>query len=92
MRHELTDHERAMVKPMPPNKPRGVAPVNDRRVLNVIFWMLRSGARWRDLPEAFGPYTTCYNRFVHWRRANVWGKIMKACPIRLWLRVNESAP
>jgi transposase len=52
-----------------PNKPRGVARVNDRRILNGIFWVLRSGAPWRDLPDSFGPYTTCYNRFVRWRRA-----------------------
>ncbi len=32
--------------------------VNDRRVLNGIFWVLRSGAPWRDLPDSFGPYTT----------------------------------
>ena len=36
---------------MLPNKPRGVRRVNDRRVLNGIFWVLRSGAPWRDLPE-----------------------------------------
>jgi transposase len=76
MRYELTDHEWAAIKPMLPNKPRGVARVNDRRVLNGIFWVLRSGAPWRDLPQSFGPYTTCYNRFVRWRRAGVWGKIM----------------
>ena len=58
-----------------PNKPRGVPCVNDRRVLNGIFWVLRSGAPWRDLPDNFGPYTTCYNRFVRWRRAGVWGGI-----------------
>ena len=69
MRYELTDHEWAAIKPMLPNKPRGVARVNDRRVLNGIFWVLRSGAPWRDLPNGFGPYTTCYNRFVRWRRA-----------------------
>jgi hypothetical protein len=40
------------IKPMLPNKPRGVRRVNDRRVLNGIFWVLRSGAPWRDLPEA----------------------------------------
>ena len=40
--------------------------------------MLRCGAPWRDLPDSFGPYTTCYNRFVRWRRAGVWGKIMNA--------------
>ena len=43
-----------------------------------IFWVLRSGAPWRDLPDNFGPYTTCYNRFVRWRRAGVWGWIMNA--------------
>ena len=78
MRYELTDHEWAAIKPMLPNKPRGVPRVNDRRVLNGIFWVLRSGAPWRDLPDIFGPYTTCYNRFVRWRRAGVWGKIMNA--------------
>jgi transposase len=78
MRYELTDQEWAAIKPMLPNKPRGVARVNDRRVLNGIFWVLRSGAPWRDLPDSLGPYTTCYNRFVRWRRAGVWAKIMDA--------------
>ena len=78
MRYELTDHEWAAIRPLLPNKPRGVPRVNDRRVLNGIFWVLRSGAPWRDLPQAFGPYTTCYNRFVRWRRAGVWRRIMNA--------------
>jgi transposase len=52
--------------------------LNDRRVLNGIFWVLRSGAPWRDLPVSFGPRTTCYNRFVRWRRAGVWDRIMNA--------------
>ena len=76
MRYQLADHEWSAIKPMLPNKPRGVPRVNDRRVLNGIFWVLRSGAPWRDLPDDFGPYTTCYNRFVRWRRAGVWGRIM----------------
>ena len=78
MRYELTDYEWSVIKPMLPNKPRGVPRVNDRRVLNGIFWVLRSGAPWRDLPESFGPHTTCYNRFVRWRRAGVWDRIMDA--------------
>jgi transposase len=78
MRYELTDNEWTAIRPMLPNKPRGVPRVNDRRVLNGIFWVLRSGAPWRDLPDDFGPYTTCYNRFVRWRRAGVWAKIMNA--------------
>jgi transposase len=55
MRYELTDHEWTAIRPMLPNKPRGVPRVNDRRVLNGIFWVLRSGAPWRDLPDDFGP-------------------------------------
>jgi len=67
-----------VVKPLPLNKPRGVPRVNDRRVLNGIFWVLRSGAPWRDLPERYGPRTTCYNRFVQWRKAGVWNRMMDA--------------
>src|SRR5262245_12421755 len=76
MRYELADFEWAAIKPMLPNKPRGVQRVSDRRVLNGIFWVLRSGAPWRDLPQKFGLYTTCYNRFLRWRRGGVWGGIM----------------
>jgi transposase len=58
MRYEPTEHEWIAIRPMLPNKPRGVPRVNDRRVLNGIFWALRSGAPWRDVPDDFGPYTT----------------------------------
>jgi Putative transposase of IS4/5 family (DUF4096) len=54
MRYELTDFEWSAVSPFLPNKPRGVPRVNDRRVLDGIFWILRSGVPWRDLPESFG--------------------------------------
>src|ERR1700727_2473897 len=70
MRYELSDYEWTAIKSMLPNKPRGVRRVNDRRVLNGIFWVLRSGAPWRDLPESYGPHTTCYNCFVMVR--SVW--------------------
>jgi Putative transposase of IS4/5 family (DUF4096) len=51
----LGDYEWNAIEPMLQNKPRGVRRVNDRRVLNGIFWVLRSGAPWRDLPETYGP-------------------------------------
>jgi hypothetical protein len=41
MRYELSDYEWTAIKPMLPNKPRGVRRVNDHRVLNGIFWVLR---------------------------------------------------
>src|SRR3954463_908196 len=71
-RYELTDSEWKAIEPCLPNKPRGVPRVNDRRVLNGIFWVLRSGARWADLPERYGPPTTIYNRFNRWRKAGAW--------------------
>src|SRR3954447_25955414 len=74
--YELTDSEWKAIEPCLPNKPRGVPRVNDRRVLNGIFWVLRSGARWDDLPERYGPPTTIYNRFNRWRKAGVWDRLM----------------
>ena len=77
-RYELTDAEWKAIEPHLPNKPRGVPRVDDRRVLNGIFWVLRSGAPWADLPERFGPRTTVYNRFNRWRKACVWDRLMDA--------------
>src|SRR5262249_297563 len=47
-RYDLSDFEWRVMEPLLPNKPRGVPRVDDRRVLNGIFWVLRSGAPWRD--------------------------------------------
>jgi len=77
-RYDLSDFEWRVIAPLLPNKPRGVPRVDDRRVLNGIFWVLRSGAPWRDLPERYGPRTTCYNRFVRRRKAGVWDRLMDA--------------
>ena len=60
------------------NKPRGVPRVDDRRVLNGIFWRLRTGAPWADIPERYGPYTTYVNRFNRWRKAGVWDRLLEA--------------
>src|SRR5215813_2060501 len=67
------------IKPMLPNKPRGVPWVDDRRVLNGIFSVLRSGAHWRDPREAFGPYTTCYNRLINRSRCPLCSDTDRLC-------------
>lgn len=77
-RFELTDFEWYVIEPLLPNKVRGVPRVDDRRVLNGILWRFRTGSPWADIPERYGPYTTCYNRFVRWRRAGVWDRLLEA--------------
>jgi transposase len=76
-RFDLSDFEWGLIQPLLPNKPRGVARVDDRRVLNGIFWVLRTGSPWRDLPERYGPPTTIYNRFNRWARAGVWVRVFE---------------
>ena len=75
-RHELTDLEWNIIAPLLPNKPRGVPRVDDRRTINGILWRFRTGSPWADVPERYGPSTTCYNRFVRWRKAGVWDRIL----------------
>ena len=77
-RYDLSDFEWSIIQPVLPQKSRGVPRVDDRRVLNGIFWVLRSGAPWADLPERYGPHTTCYNRFTRWNKAGIWDQIMDA--------------
>ena len=77
-RYELTDGEWSIIEPLLPNKPRGVPRVDDRRVLNGILWRFRTGSPWAEIPERYGPSTTCYNRFVRWRKAGVWDRLLGA--------------
>lgn len=67
-RFDLTDFEWSVIQLLLPTKVRGVPRVDDRRVLNGIFWRLRTGAPWADIPSRYGPHTTCVNRFNRWRR------------------------
>ena len=78
MRYDLTDFEWSVIEPLLPMDRRGPKPRDNRRVLNGIFWVLRAGAPWRDLPDRYGPYTTVYNRFNRWRKAGIWDRLMDA--------------
>ncbi len=75
-RFDLTDFEWSVIQPLLPTKVRGVPRADDRRVLNGIFWRLRTGAPWADIPARYGPHTTCVNRFNRWRKAGVWDRLL----------------
>jgi transposase len=77
MRYELSDYEWCVINPMLPNKPRGIPRV-DRRVLNGIFGCCAPALLGAICRRPMVPRTTCYNRFVRWRRAGVWDQIMDA--------------
>ena len=77
-RFDLSDLEWGLIEPLLPNKPRGVPRVDDRRVVNGIFFILRTGSPWRDLPARYGPYTTVYNRYNRWAKAGVWLRVFEA--------------
>ncbi|PSO65772.1 MAG: hypothetical protein BRC36_03015 [Cyanobacteria bacterium QH_2_48_84] len=52
---------------------------NHRRILNGIFWLLRTGAPWREMPCRYGPWPTVANRFYRWRQAGIWERIGTSC-------------
>jgi len=74
MRFDLSDEEWALLEPLMPRS-RKSARADDRKVMNAIFYVLRTGMPWRDLPDRYGPYTTAYNRFNRWSRRGIWKKI-----------------
>ena len=75
----MGDHRTTNSTPAPTGRPRR-AP---REMWNAIFWVLRSGTPWRDLPERFGPWESAYAHFNPWRRKGVFERVLEALQIRL---------
>ena len=72
-RHELTDDQWARLEPLlPPRSRTGRPPKDLRQALNGVFWILATGAPWRDLPERYGNWKSVYIRFRRWRLSGVW--------------------
>lgn len=84
-RHELTDDQWQLVQPLVPHRrARTGRPAKDPRLmLNGIFWILATGAPWRDLPERFGPWQTVYRYFTTWRRTGVFAQIVDTLQVKL---------
>jgi transposase len=81
-RWELNDEQWAAVEPMlrPGRRAdnRGRPWQDTRAVLNGVFWVLGTGAQWRELPEKYPPYQTCHRRFQQWIRS---GKLEEALKV-----------
>ena len=74
----LTDEQFSRLEPLLPTDTRGKPRVDDRCVISGIVHVLKSGCRWADAPEVYGPHKTLYNRFVRWAAKGVWHKIFLA--------------
>ena len=78
----LTDAQWEKIRPLLPQRPPrprgGRPPAPDRKVLEGILWILRSGARWQDLPEEFPSPSTCWRRLRDWEEQGVWLTIWRA--------------
>lgn len=77
-RYDLSEAEWRIVEPLLPSVGKGARREDDRRIVNGIFYVLRTGSPWRDLPERYGPYTTVYNRFNRWAKKGVWLRMFEA--------------
>jgi transposase len=76
MGEELRDDQWALIEPLLPAPKRlGRRRADDRRTLNAILWVLRSGARWKDLPPKYGSRSTCHRRLKEWQEQGVWERI-----------------
>ena len=81
---ELTDEQWERIKPHLPPQPRsrkgGRPRADDRACLEGILWVLRSGARWKDLPRdrGFPSPPTCWRRLGRWERGGVWPRLWAA--------------
>jgi len=77
-RTDLTPQQWVALQPLLPRNPkRGQAYASHRKVLNGILWRIKTGAPWRDVPRRYGPWQTCYDRFVRWSRDGTWLRLLQ---------------
>ena len=84
-RYELSDDGWERIAPLLPAQGRGGRWADHRTVLNGMFWVLNSGAQWRDMPERYGEWETVYGRYRRWTREGLFDRILQ----RLHLTLDE---
>src|SRR5262245_48354923 len=78
-RYELTDEQWNLMEHLLPGREGdpGRHGEDNRRFVNAIIWIARSGAPWRDLPERFGDWNSVYQRFNRWAKSGVWARVFQ---------------
>ncbi len=77
-RHEISETDWERIEDLLPGRAGhpGVTAADNRLFVNAIFWIARTGAPWRDLPERFGHWNSVFQRFNRWAKKGVWGRVM----------------
>ncbi|MBZ9648508.1 IS5 family transposase [Sphingobium sp. 3R8] len=73
----LSDEAWAAIEPHLPHGKAGKPRVDDRTVISGILHVLKTGCRWRDVPAAYGPPTTIYNRYNRWSQRRIWHRLFE---------------
>ena len=93
-RHDITNEVWALLEPLLPGQPGQWGGAKDnRRFINAVFWVLRTGAPWRDLPPDYGDWKNTHRRFCRWRDKGQWEKILETLadsPDYEWLMIDVS--
>lgn len=76
-RYELSERQWARIAELLPGKASdpGRTAADNRRFVNGVLWVLRSGARWSDLPERYGRWKSVHKRFTRWAAKGVWEQV-----------------
>ena len=83
-RYEISDDGWAQIEDIvSPPQTMGRPRRDDRKMLNGIFWVLCSGAKWRDLPERYGPWLMVYDRFRKWRDDGTFEAVLSRLQLKL---------
>ena len=78
---DLKDEQWDLIKDLLPQSkslgPQGGRPSADlRMIVNGMLYVLKTGCQWRFLPKEYGPWSTVYDYFREWRKANVWDNLL----------------
>jgi transposase len=78
-RYELSAKQWSRIQDGLPGRKESVGrtAVDNRVFVNGVLWVLRSGARWSDLPERYGKYKTVHKRFARWAASGVWDQVFR---------------
>jgi transposase len=79
-RYELSNEQWRRIERLLPGKKGDPGRTGDdnRLFVNAVLWVLRSGARWSDLPERYGKYKSVHKRFTRWAENGVWERVFES--------------